>query len=272
MAEQASGTESELPRESRQQDDLNAGDGPTASGGADSATDAKHRSTQEEDEDAKAKMREFEQQDELPSDLKQWPDGKAKFVTFGDSDDAPAPVDKKILRIGVHREHDSYKWWALSCTSLGMLLATINSGTLIIALPDLERSLHTSLLELVWVILVYMIASTVLVLSAGRLSDQFGRKRAYIFGFALFAAASLGAGFAGNGTQLILWRIVQGIGGSFLFANAAAIVNRVGSARALACAAIWSASGPSRRLRRRRSALSRSRQSRSQRSSDTPSP
>jgi EmrB/QacA subfamily drug resistance transporter len=105
-----------------------------------------------------------------------------------------------------------------------MLLATINSGTLIIALPDLERSLHTSLLELVWVILVYMIASTVLVLSAGRLSDQFGRKRAFIGGFLLFALASLGAGFAGSGTQLILWRILQGVGGSFLFANAAAIV------------------------------------------------
>jgi EmrB/QacA subfamily drug resistance transporter len=105
-----------------------------------------------------------------------------------------------------------------------MLLATINSGTLIIALPDLERSLHTSLLELVWVILVYMIASTVLVLSAGRLSDQFGRKRAYVGGFVLFALASLGAGFAANGTQLILWRILQGVGGSFLFANAAAIV------------------------------------------------
>src|SRR5437016_11152524 len=127
-------------------------------------------------------------------------------------------------RIGVHAAHDNYKWWALSCTSLGMLLATINSGTLIIALPDLERSLHTSLLELVWVILVYMIASTVLVLSAGRLSDQFGRKQAYIGGFLVFALASLGAGFAGSGTQLILWRIMQGIGGSFLFANAAAIV------------------------------------------------
>jgi EmrB/QacA subfamily drug resistance transporter len=120
--------------------------------------------------------------------------------------------------------HDSYKWWALTCTSFGMLLATINSGTLIIALPDLERSLHTSLLELVWVILVYMIASTVLVLSAGRLSDQFGRKKAYVAGFVLFALASLGAGFAANGTQLILWRILQGVGGSFLFANAAAIV------------------------------------------------
>jgi EmrB/QacA subfamily drug resistance transporter len=105
-----------------------------------------------------------------------------------------------------------------------MLLATINSGTLIIALPDLERSLHTSLLSLVWVILAYMIASTVLVISAGRLSDLFGRKRAYVLGFIIFTVASLGAGFAADGTQLILWRILQGIGGAFLFANSSAIV------------------------------------------------
>jgi EmrB/QacA subfamily drug resistance transporter len=124
----------------------------------------------------------------------------------------------------VAAEHEQYKWWALSCTSLGMLLATINSGTLIIALPDLERSLHTTLLQLVWVILAYMIASTVLVLTAGRLSDLFGRKRAYVGGFVVFGLASLGAGFAGDGTELILWRIVQGIGGAFLFANAAALV------------------------------------------------
>ena len=139
-------------------------------------------------------------------------------------------------RIGVQAEHGSYKWWALSCTSLGMLVATINSGTLIIALPALERSLHTTLLELVWVILSYMIASTVLVLSAGRLSDIFGRKRAYIAGFILFGAASLGAGFAGSATVLILWRVVQGIGGSLLFANAPAIVTDAFPARQLGVA------------------------------------
>jgi MFS family permease len=77
-----------------------------------------------------------------------------------------------------------------------MLLATVNSGTLIIALPDLERSLGTTLLELVWVILAYMIASTVLVLTAGRLSDLFGRKHAYVGGFVVFSLASLGAGFS----------------------------------------------------------------------------
>src|ERR1044071_9490196 len=116
-------------------------------------------------------------------------------------------------RPGVHAEHEHYKWWALSCTSLGMLLATINSGTLIIALPDLERALHTSILSLVWVILAYMIASTVLVLTAGRLSDLFGRKTAYVGGFVLFGLASLGAGFSANGTDLIVWRIFQGTGG-----------------------------------------------------------
>src|SRR4051795_2651742 len=127
-------------------------------------------------------------------------------------------------RYGVDAGHEHYRWWALSCTSLGMLLAATNSGTLIIALPDLERALKTSILSLVWVILAYMIASTVLVLSAGRLSDLFGRKRAYVGGFVVFALASLGAGFAADATQLILWRIAQGVGAAFLFANAAALV------------------------------------------------
>ena len=137
---------------------------------------------------------------------------------------SPASSARAPRRLGVHAEHEHYRWWALSCTSLGMLLATINSGTLIIALPDLERALHTSILSLVWVILAYMIASTVLVLTAGRLSDLFGRKKAYVGGFVVFALASLGAGFAANGTELIMWRVVQGIGGAFLFANAAALV------------------------------------------------
>jgi EmrB/QacA subfamily drug resistance transporter len=127
-------------------------------------------------------------------------------------------------RFGTSADHENYKWWALSCTSLGMLLVATNSGTLIIALPDLERALGTSLLELVWVILAYMISSTVLVLTAGRLSDLFGRKPAFVGAFLVFALASLGAGFAADGTQLILWRVLQGIGGAFIFANGPALV------------------------------------------------
>jgi EmrB/QacA subfamily drug resistance transporter len=137
---------------------------------------------------------------------------------------APNASPARRRRIGVHADHEHYKWWALSCTSLGMLLATVNSGTLVIALPDLEKALGVGLLTLVWVILAFMIASTVLVLTFGRLSDLFGRKRAFVAGFAVFTVASLGAGFATGGTDLILWRIVQGIGGALLFANASALV------------------------------------------------
>ena len=93
--------------------------------------------------------------------------------------DTSAPARRR-RRLGVAADHEHYKWWALSCTSLGMLLATTNSGTLIIALPELERELHTGLLALVWVILAYLIASTVLMLACGRLADVFGRKRAYV--------------------------------------------------------------------------------------------
>ncbi|HEY4427840.1 MAG TPA: MFS transporter [Solirubrobacteraceae bacterium] len=147
-------------------------------------------------------------------------------TTAGNTAEHPrsGPNGRDGSRFGVAAGHEHYKWWALSCTSLGMLLAATNSGTLIIALPDLERSLHTSLLALVWVILAYLIAATVLVLMAGRLSDLFGRKRAYVGGFLLFALASLGAGFSPNATVLILWRVLQGIGSAFLFANAAALV------------------------------------------------
>src|SRR6476469_7492481 len=114
---------------------------------------------------------------------------------------------------------DRYKWWALSCTSLGMLLVATNSGTLIIALPELERALGTTLLELVWVVLAYMISSTVLVLTAGRLSDLFGRKSSFVAACVIFALASRGAGFADSGGQLIFWRVLQGVGGAFIFAN-----------------------------------------------------
>lgn len=118
----------------------------------------------------------------------------------------------------------SYKWWALSCTSLGTLLATLNSGTLIIALPVLLRELHTSLITLVWVLLSYMLAQTVLVLTAGRLADMFGRKNLYVFGFALFGVSALAAGFVTTGEELVVVRIVQGAAGAFMMANSSAIV------------------------------------------------
>ncbi len=119
---------------------------------------------------------------------------------------------------------NSYRWWALSCTSLGTLMATLNSGTLIIALPVLLRELHTDLLTLVWVLLAYNLAQTVLVLTAGRIADIIGRKTLYVTGFAAFGAMSLASGFCTTGTELIVVRALQGAAGAFMLANSSAIV------------------------------------------------
>ncbi|ADV66564.1 MFS transporter [Deinococcus maricopensis] len=117
-----------------------------------------------------------------------------------------------------------YKWLALSVTSLGALMASMNSGTLIIALPTLLRDLHTSLLNLIWILLAYNVTQTVFVLNVGRLSDMYGRKRLYVLGFGLFTISSLLAGFTGNVPLLIALRALQGVGGAFMIANSSAIV------------------------------------------------
>jgi len=117
-----------------------------------------------------------------------------------------------------------YKWSALSCTSLGALLASINGASLIVALPTLLRELHTGLFALVWVLLSYLLAQTILTIVAGRIADMVGRKRLYVGGFALFTVVSLLAGFATNAGELIAARTVMGAAGAFMMANSSVIV------------------------------------------------
>jgi MFS family permease len=132
-------------------------------------------------------------------------------------------------------ETGSYKWVALSNTTLGMLAAAINSSILLISLPAVFRGIGLRPLDpgninyLLWAIIGYMIATAVLVVAFGRLGDQFGRARMYNLGFAIFTAASVAlsllpgsGGFAA--TYLIVVRIVQGVGGALIMANATAIL------------------------------------------------
>ena len=130
---------------------------------------------------------------------------------------------------------DRYKWLALSNTTVGVLLATIDGSIILIAMPDIFRGIHLNPLVpgnsfyLLWMILGYLVVTSVLVVSLGRLGDLFGRVRMYNLGFAVYTAASLLLtidwlrGPAGA-TYLIIGRIVQGIGGAFLMANSAAIL------------------------------------------------
>jgi MFS family permease len=128
-----------------------------------------------------------------------------------------------------------YKWIVLSNTTLGVLLATIDASIVIVAMPAIFRGIHLDPLKpgnsfyLLWMILGFLIVSSVLVVSLGRLGDIYGRVRMYTLGFAIYTAASLlltidwMTGPAGA-DWLIVWRIAQGIGAAFLIANAVAIV------------------------------------------------
>jgi MFS family permease len=133
------------------------------------------------------------------------------------------------------RHTDGYKWIALSNCTLAVLLATLDVSITIIAMPNIFRGIHLDPLVpansfyLLWMILGYMIVGSVLIVSLGRLGDMFGRVRIYNLGFIVYTAASLLLtvdwlrGRAGA-DYLIVFRILQGIGGACLMANAAAII------------------------------------------------
>jgi MFS family permease len=128
-----------------------------------------------------------------------------------------------------------YKWIALSNTTLGMLMATINASIMLIALPDIFRGIGVNPLQpgntslLLWLIMGYLVVTAVLVVSFGRLGDMFGRVRMFNLGFALFAAFSILLSVTWlHGTAgawwLICMRIMQGVGGAMLMANSSAIL------------------------------------------------
>jgi len=124
----------------------------------------------------------------------------------------------------------AYKWIALSNTTLAMLLATIDSSIMLIAMPDVFRGIHLDPLKasnsfyLLWMILGYLVVTSVLVVGLGRLGDIYGRVRMYNAGFAVYTVASLFltinwmTGTSGA-DYLIVLRVVQGIGAALLLAT-----------------------------------------------------
>ncbi|PZH20958.1 MFS transporter [Streptomyces sp. NTH33] len=142
--------------------------------------------------------------------------------------------------IGV--DHPRYKWVALTNTTLGMLLATINSSIVLISLPGIFTGIRLDPLQpanvsyLLWILMGYMLVTAVLVVALGRLGDMLGRVRIYNAGFLIFTLTSVILSLdpfhgAGGALWLIGWRIAQAVGGSMLMANSAAILTDAFPAR-----------------------------------------
>jgi MFS family permease len=145
-------------------------------------------------------------------------------------------------RMWISADHPRYKWIALSNTTLGMLIAMINSSIVLISLPAIFTGIRLDPLQpgnvsyLLWVLMGYMLVTAVLVVALGRLGDIMGRVRIYNAGFLIFTltsvALSLDPFHAGGGAiWLIVWRVVQAFGGSMLMANSAAIITDAFPAR-----------------------------------------
>jgi MFS family permease len=140
-----------------------------------------------------------------------------------------------LSRFAVDGDHPRYKWVALSNTTLGVLMATINASIVIISLPDIFRGIKLDPLQpgnvsyLLWMLMGFLLVTAVLVVTLGRLGDMYGRVKIYNLGFAVFTAGSVALVFdpltgGGGALWLILWRLVQGVGAAMLFANSTAIL------------------------------------------------
>ena len=130
---------------------------------------------------------------------------------------------------------DHYKWIALSNTTLGVLMVTINQSILLISLPDIFRGISLNPLTpsntsyFLWVFMGFLLVTAVLVVSLGRVGDMFGRVRMYNLGFAVFTFFSILLSVtwltgAAGALWIIVMRVFQGVGGAFLFANSSAIL------------------------------------------------
>src|SRR5438445_2557490 len=106
--------------------------------------------------------------------------------------------------------------WTLLATILGSSLTFIDATVVNVALPALQADLHATITDVQWVIEAYSLFLGALILVGGSLGDQFGRKRTFLVGVALFTVASIASGFAASTSTLIAARAVQGVGAAFL--------------------------------------------------------
>jgi EmrB/QacA subfamily drug resistance transporter len=113
---------------------------------------------------------------------------------------------------------------ALVVIMAGVLMTAVDTTIVVLALPEIQRSLHVALSDVVWVIISFLLVITLLATQVGRLGDMFGRVRMYETGFAVFVVGSLLCALSWNEASIIIFRVVQGVGGALIMANSGAVI------------------------------------------------
>ena len=116
------------------------------------------------------------------------------------------------------------KWWTLVAVCLGTFMLLLDITIVNVALPDIQRALHSSFSDLQWIVDAYALTLAAFLLTAGSLADMFGRRLLYLVGLAIFTCASVLCGFAVNTLMLQLSRGLQGVGGAIMFAVSLALL------------------------------------------------
>ena len=117
------------------------------------------------------------------------------------------------------------KWWTLAAVSLGVFMLLLDITIVVVALPDIERSLGAGLSDLQWVIDAYALSLAAFLLTAGVIADRVGRRIVFATGIVVFTFGSLLCGVAADPTFLALARGVQGVGGAIMFATSLALLS-----------------------------------------------
>src|SRR5581483_4053638 len=120
---------------------------------------------------------------------------------------------------------DNRKWWTLGAMCFALFMIMLDNTVVNVALPSIQRSLHTTLGNLEWTINAYTLTFGVLLVTGGRMGDIFGRRRMFLFGVVMFAAASAAIGLAPSDGFLIAGRAIQGIGAAFMMPGTLSIIS-----------------------------------------------
>ncbi|MGO8907465.1 MAG: MFS transporter, partial [Solirubrobacteraceae bacterium] len=131
-------------------------------------------------------------------------------------------MSKRISDLRMTEENR--RWWALAAMCFALFMIMLDNTVVNVALPSIQRSLHSTTSTLEWTVNAYTLTFAVLLVTGGRLGDLFGRRKIFLAGVIIFGCSSAAIGFSPNDTWLVVWRALQGAGAALMMPATLSII------------------------------------------------